>query len=472
VPLQTKVGIAFGVMIVLMVAHGGYNIARQRAIMHEESRERASVLVSTLTEMAAESLVTRHFDRLERQVDSLLTHSDVRFARVIDNSGRIVADTNRERQGWVLTHTNDLTRRYRETGADLILEQPITIASGGETRVFGRAEVGLSLQRAQERSQRTTMILLIVLLVQVAVGVVFGTYLHLQVVNPLDAIVYAVESLAPGVEGEKIPYPRRAAGEIVTVTKAINTMRSRLEHFHREEHERQRLRTLGEISVSLAHEIRNPLEAVSGAVEVLRRIHGTGDEHLQFLDIIHEEVANLNHYVSEFLRYGRFDIPDEKIWDLRILAEDAVLLVSPLSSQRKILLTVQQESPSVPVHVSGDQVKRVLVNLLMNAVEACSEGNEIVVSIDRVDGMGLVHVDDNGPGISQSIKQDLFAPFVTTKDHGAGLGLAICKTVIDHHGGDLTVEDGRGGGVRASITLPVCDSTQDGYDMHRKDVTR
>ncbi len=459
--LRTKVGIVFGIMVVLMVVHGGYSIARQRSIMEEENRERAGVLVGTLSEMALDSLVARHFDRLERQVDSMLTHADVRFARVIDGAGRIVADTRRERQGWVLTRSNRLAG-YRQVGADVTIDAPIILTADGQQRRIGTVELGMSLLRVRERSLRTTLVLLLVLLVQIAVGVVFGVYLQVQVVRPLAAVAHGVESLLPGQDNASIPAPRRAAREIRTVSLAINGMRSRLEHYYREEREQQRLRTLGEISVSLAHEIRNPLEAVGGAVEVLRTMTGAGEKRDQFYDIITEEVTNLNRYVSEFLRYGRFDIPDEEPWDLRALADDAVLLVSPLCMQRQIRLEVYHSEEPIPVTVSADQIKRVLVNLLMNAIEACSFGDEVSVYTEVSGTNGGIRIEDNGPGVDQTVAHHLFDPFVTTKDRGAGLGLAICRTIVDHHQGSISVGNRDVGGVCASVVIPLTGRASDG----------
>lgn len=453
--LQSKAGIVFGILISLMVIHGWYSISLQRTIMEEESRQRASVLLSTLAEMAQDSLVSRQFDRLETQVDSLLTHSDVQFARIIDTSGRVVADTDRGRQGWVLTRATEVDD-YREVGADLTVGLPIVLeGSDGRTRPIGRAELGISLLRLHERSFRISTVLLSFLIVQILIGTLFGMYLHLQVVRPLDVVAHSVESLVPGRDAHQIATPPRAASEIITVAEAINAMRARLEHYHREEREQQRLRTLGEISVSLAHEIRNPLEAVGGAVEVLRTMSGTRDEQIQFYDIISEEVSNLNRYVSEFLRYGRFDIPDEQEWDLRKLAEDAILLVSPLSNQRRITIALQNADMTIPVVVSADQIKRVLVNLLMNALEASPSHTVVSVSTTKTLSAGLVNIDDNGPGIAENVAGHLFEPFVTTKEHGAGLGLAICRTIVEHHGGSISITDRSAGGCSARVTIPI-----------------
>lgn len=453
--LQKKVAASFGVLILVMVLYGGYSVLRQRAMLLGESHERARVLVDTLAEMAREPLVSRQFDVLERHVDSLLTHPDVRYARILNDEGRVVADTQRDRQGWVYTRPLVPIAQELYEGHDLAVAAFIAVQGATGARVFGRAEVGVSLERARRRVYSSTVVLVAVLAAQLALGVAFGWFLQVQVVRPLHGLAGTLAVSAPNVAGQHIPTPRHAAAEIRTVTEAINSMRSRLERFYDDEREQQRLRTLGEISVSLAHEIRNPLEAVGGAVEVLRRSPAITADHLRFLDIIREEVDNLNRYVSEFLRYGRFDARDEGACDLRRLTDEAILLVSPLLHRRHIEPRVIHPPQPVTVWVSADQMKRVLVNLLMNAIDVTPERGTIETHVTEIAGRARVEVRDAGPGIPDALLEEVFEPYVTTKQHGAGLGLSLCRTIVERHAGRIGLDNNPAGGARAWVELPL-----------------
>lgn len=454
--LQSKVSAAFLFVMTVMLAHGGYNLWGQRRLMQTESAERARVLVSTLAEMSLDPLVSGHFDRLERQVDSLLTHSDVLDARVVNSAGRVVADTNRSGQGWIHTSAlepnSDLQLRYMDT----LLFVTAPIASSGSQ--FGRAEVAISLEAFHRRMQQTTTVLFIALAAQLGIGIGFGLFINSQVITPLRAVSDALGSSKPDAEGQRIRTPRGATPEIRNVAEAIESMRSRLETYYREERDQQRLRTLGEISVSLAHEIRNPLEAVSGAVELISRDPEISENQTRFLSIIREEVDNLNKYVSEFTQYGKFDMTAEIVFDLRELIDDTLLLIAPMAQQRRVAIEVRHTDKAVSIEASRSHIKRVVVNLLMNALEACSHGDTIAISTELEHASALVLIQDSGPGVPAAITQHLFDPFVTSKEHGLGLGLALCKGIIEQYKGSIRVTNIEGGGVQARVSLPLHSS--------------
>jgi signal transduction histidine kinase len=451
--LQSKVSAAFLFVMTVMLTHGGYNLWGQRRLMQTESAERARVLVSTLAEMSLDPLVSGHFDRLERQVDSLLTHSSVLDARVVNSAGRVVADTNRSGQGWIHTSATDHGTGLQLRYLDTLLLASAPIASDGLQ--FGRAEVAVSLEAFHQRMQQTTTLLFVALAAQLSIGIGFGLFINSQVIDPLRAVSDALGSSKPDAEGQRIRTPRGATPEIRNVAEAIESMRSRLETYYREERDLQRLRTLGEISVSLAHEIRNPLEAVSGAVELISRDPEISENQTRFLNIIREEVDNLNRYVSEFTQYGKFDMSSETVFDIRELIDDTMLLIAPMAQQRRVAIEVRHADTMLSIRASRSHIKRVVVNLLMNALEACSHGDTITIDTALDHDSALVLIRDTGPGIPEALAQHLFDPFVTSKEHGLGLGLALCKGIVEQHKGDICVSNLEDGGVQAGISLPL-----------------
>lgn len=451
--LQSKVSAAFLFVMTVMLVHGGYNLWGQRRLMQTESAERARVLVSTLAEMSLDPLVSGHFDRLERQVDSLLTHSDVLEARVVNSAGRVVADTNRSAQGWIHTSVTDDSMGLDFTDMDTVLLASAPIASDGLQ--FGRAEVAVSLDKFHQRMQQTTAVLFVALVAQLSIGISFGLFINSQVIRPLRSVSDALGSSKPDAEGQPIRTPRGATPEIRNVAEAIESMRGRLETYYREERDQQRLRTLGEISISLAHEIRNPLEAVSGAVELIGRDPEISENQTRFLKIIREEVDNLNRYVSEFTQYGKFDMSSETVFDMRELIDDTMLLIAPMAQQRRVFVEVRHTDTSLSIRASRSHIKRVVVNLLMNALEACSHDDTVAITTGLDKATASVLIRDTGPGLPDALARHLFDPFVTSKEHGLGLGLALCKGIIEQHRGDISISNIEGGGVQARIALPL-----------------
>lgn len=454
--LQTKVTVAFLAFFSIVLLHGVYTLVGQRRLLQNETRERALVLASMLAEMSLDPLLSGHFDRLERQVDSLEAHSGVLFARIINRNGRIVADTNRGNQGWIRTGFAEESPLFRLSSNSKSLNARAPIVFG--TTVLGYAEVDLSLDFLNRRLGQTSFVLILALVALIAVAVAFGLYLHIQVLRPLQRVSDTLITDETREITGLIHLRRGVAREIRTVASAIDSMRSRLETYYREEQAVQRLRTLGEISVSLAHEIRNPLEAVSGAVEMIRRAPETSEHQEKFLAIIREEVDVLNRYVSEFTQYGRFDLASETIFALDDLVEDVMVLVTPLAQQQAIHLRAKRSDPGLTICASRSHIKRVLVNVLMNAIEACSQGDGIELRTAGDCDIAVITVDDSGSGVPEAIIDHVFDPFVSSRDHGLGLGLALCRSLLECYNGSISLQNRDPQGVRVCIRIPLSTS--------------
>lgn len=237
--------------------------------------------------------------------------------------------------------------------------------------------------------------------------------------------------------------------------------------------ERERLAALGEMAAGLAHEIRNPLGAMKGAVQVLRpdpSSLGTGDPAAraamdsqtgEFLDIILEEVDRLNRVVTQFLTYSRPFKGEMAPVDLRKVIAATLRLVPEASRAR---ITVEDPPADLPgVRGDADALRQVLLNLVLNALDAIGDAGEGTISISlgvrrrgllRGDAVAL-HVCDNGPGLSAQTMTNLFVPFHTTKSGGTGLGLPISQRIVQNHHGAIEVGRSDDDGARFTVLLPV-----------------
>lgn len=225
--------------------------------------------------------------------------------------------------------------------------------------------------------------------------------------------------------------------------------------------ERERLAELGEMSAGLAHEIRNPLGAIKGAVQVIQPSMATDAASHEFLDVIVEEVERLNHVVTQFLSYSRRHKEQFDTLDVSRVAEATLRLVTK-EYRGSIRLDAQAQLPEVMG--DAEAIKQVLHNLLLNAIDATremAESAEIVIEI-RVRTRGLasgdaiaLRVRDNGPGIPPHAMTHLFVPFHTTKSTGTGLGLPICQRIVENHHGVIEAGNTSDGGACFTVLLPV-----------------
>ncbi len=204
----------------------------------------------------------------------------------------------------------------------------------------------------------------------------------------------------------------------------------------------ERMASIAQLTLSLAHEIRNPLGAIRGATEVLETYslpNGSGE----FLGIIHTEVNGLNRLVSDFLAFGRPRQPEKMTTHPNEVAHSALTLVRKRAADQGVKLRTDFQESIPAILVDPEQVKQSVVNLVQNGLDAMPEGGTLSVTTQVAEGKALIRVSDTGPGLTPNARENLFRPFLTTKAKGTGLGLAISQRLISQNGGTITlVENG------------------------------
>jgi signal transduction histidine kinase len=223
----------------------------------------------------------------------------------------------------------------------------------------------------------------------------------------------------------------------------------------------ERLVIVGNLAAAVAHEIRNPLSAVSMGLQRLRAEFepAEGQEYRRMVDLVQGEVRRLNAIVEEFLSLARpIQLKREPV-SIRALLEEVRRLVEPQAGPAGI--TVEQRIPdSVPeLRADRDRLKQVLLNLVLNAIEAMPSGGTLTLGAAASDTTVTISVSDTGGGIPADLLPRVFEPYVTTKTRGLGLGLAIARRIVEAHGGRIEAESGAGPGTRFRVTLPRDEST-------------
>ncbi len=227
---------------------------------------------------------------------------------------------------------------------------------------------------------------------------------------------------------------------------------------------KQWLATIGELSAGLAHEIRNPLAALSGAIQVMRKDLYTTDVNRPLLDLALRETERLNGIVSDFLQYARPRPLNLKQCDVTELVQDTIHLLEQTPEYGGKIRFIRHLAPDgVVTMVDPDQMRQVCWNLGLNACQAMPDGGTLVVATRRVappvggtegDSVEIVF-EDNGPGIPEEHLHKIFYPFFTTKEGGTGLGLSLVHRIMDEHKGSVLVESVQGEGTCVKLTLPI-----------------
>ncbi|MCS6885086.1 MAG: ATP-binding protein [Acidobacteriota bacterium] len=216
----------------------------------------------------------------------------------------------------------------------------------------------------------------------------------------------------------------------------------------------ERLKSLGELSAAIAHEIRNPLGAIKGAIEILSpEIPATSNKR-EFVEIIERETERLNRLVTDFLKYARPRPPERLLTDLNELVLSTINFLSTEAKKRQIKVKTYLTPEPVLVSIDAEQIKQVLVNLLLNAFQASSSGSNVEIQSSSNPTFAKIEIRDYGCGIPSELRERVFDPFFTTKPDGCGLGLSIAYQLIKQNDGELTLES-LAQGTLATLTLPT-----------------
>ncbi len=222
------------------------------------------------------------------------------------------------------------------------------------------------------------------------------------------------------------------------------------------------LASLGQLAAMVAHELRNPLSSIKGAAQFLLQENQERDDTLKdFLNIVVEEADSLGNLTTELLEFARPTPPMRTEGDLgKLVRDEAAFLKEELARMGAVTLDIQMPRTPMPCLIDPVQIGGAVRNLLLNAAQAISSvGNSridgrITVRLSHSDDFLELFIEDNGPGLPDSIKDRLFEPFFTTRAKGTGLGLAQVKRTVELHNGDVTAENTGDGGARFVLRLP------------------
>lgn len=330
-----------------------------------------------------------------------------------------------------------------------------------------------AMQEAAAESERISRwVLGLALLIGVggpACGLLIGYYfarglsssiyrLSVRVQDMARRLDLKVASMDVVVDGD-VDHLDRQVQRMVAKVEAVT---ARLQQHQSEMLRAEQLATVGQLAAGVAHEVRNPLTSVKMLVEAALRPQGGLPLTREDLGVIHEEVARLEKTVQGFLDYARPPTPQRALCDLGQVIGQAVDLVRSRARQQGVAFEIRTAASLTPAFADPGQLRTVLVNLLLNALDAMPAGGTLhVESTATGAGQARLQVSDSGPGIAADMLGRLFTPFASSKPTGTGLGLSISQRIVEDHGGTLTAENLPEGGACFTIVLPPAATEED-----------
>src|SRR5215813_692484 len=239
----------------------------------------------------------------------------------------------------------------------------------------------------------------------------------------------------------------------------LRESRDEIQRLHRTQMSRaEHLATLGELATGLAHEIRNPLAGIAGVVEIIGRDLPATSPARAVIKDVRLEVTQINRILTDLLQTARPHPPQVRPSDLNTTVEHAVMLARQQVLSKPVKIELEKDSTLPLVEHDSDQMHQVMLNLLLNAVQAIESAGTVRIVIHAKKNRALISVTDSGRGISPEHLPFIFRPFYTTKGNGTGLGLSLARRIVEDHRGRIEVESEVGHGTEFLITLPIRQS--------------
>jgi signal transduction histidine kinase len=229
-----------------------------------------------------------------------------------------------------------------------------------------------------------------------------------------------------------------------------------IQRLHRTQMSRaEHLATLGELATGLAHEIRNPLAGIAGVIEILGRDLPATSPARAVVKEVRQEIAQINRILTDLLQTARPHPPEIRRSNLNTTVEHAVMLARQQALSKPIQIELRKAESLPEVEHDSSQIHQVLLNLLLNAIQAIEGPGRITVEVEPYEGSAAIIVSDTGRGIPPENLPYIFRPFYTTKGNGTGLGLSLARRIVEEHHGRIEVTSAVGQGSKFVVLLPM-----------------
>jgi signal transduction histidine kinase len=480
------------ILIILSILGLTVGIAPWSAIKMQErqllnaSQEHLRALQELLKTIVATSMLAEDRDNVQRIVEVIGLHDEVKEVRIFDTDGIIHFSSHPEERGTRLSPAEESSYHgltdpmivVRQGDAVLhtllqpMFNQPACFkCHSSDQKVLGILQISLSLDQTWQQLANLKRSAFMATLITGGV-IVIGIWLSLTrlIDQPLQRLIAVMGRAESGDLGARAEI--RNADELGRLGRHFNEMISKLEgaqqeleRYHQEQLARaDRLATIGEMAAAIAHEIRNPLTGISGVLSVLTRDFPSDDPRREVVRQTHLLIDRLNKSVEDVLHYSRPSLPQFQAVRLSDIIDRTLSLVDGEAKTARVRVIKHSDgqdgdSASATVNADSHQLQQVFMNLMLNAIQA-TPGGEIsirtrVLEDDHARNDICVELEDNGKGMTAEAAAKAFQPFFSTKAQGTGLGLAIAKQIVEQHHGRITLRSELGKGTCVQVVLPL-----------------
>ncbi len=470
------------ILLILIVGVGASSLfffKREHARQVASSRAGAEILLSTLEKSIFNSMRVGNSADVQAILETVGRSKGVAQMRIFHPEGLILRSAHPDQIGSMIPEDElSLLRTFSAEGVlhqgdeeFLVLIRPIISEEScfpchGDEEVIGILNINLSLSPMMQKLHDTRLFFIVstAIIIALLASAIYVVLLRL-VKRPIQEMAAKMAQVEAGDLSVRLePLDESEMGSLVvsfnSMVDTLDRTKKELEILHLRQMERaDRLASVGEMSTGLAHEIKNPLAGISGAISVLADDFPQEDPRREIVREVLEQITRLDKTATDLLHFGRPGTPEFTYVDINTLVNKTLFFIDQHPEARKVT-RVKDLSREIPlVWVDEKQIQQVLFNLIVNAVQAMKGQGTLTIrtAICEKESRRFleIQVRDTGPGIAPGEIERIFVPFHTTKTQGTGLGLPISRQLLEQHGGTIRVESRFGEGAAFIVELPA-----------------
>lgn len=448
-----------------------FHYQRDRSNMLKLTREGAEILMATVENSIFNSKCKGDPKTLQRTLELIANGPNLRVVRIFNPDTGTITNSSfaAEMTQPMLSRELEAYRNGNDTvmldhnGEDVLsILQPIKNklvcheCHRSERDVLGVLNLNYSIAGTNELLSRSSRcfslsMIFITLLLSAGVACILVRYVR----KPIQVLTRRMAQVEAGEKNVRMT--PRYNDEVAYLMHSFNSMLDKLEeaqqeleqyHFQQME-QADRLAAIGEMATGMAHEIKNPLAGIKGALPLVAEDFPPDDERRQVVDDIMAQIERLNKTATDLLKFGRPGIPQFDYLDVNNLINETLFFVAqhPESKNVEQCRELGQDIPLI--WADCKQLQQVLLNIVINALQGTGSGGRVCLSTAQVSEgereYVQISVADNGPGIPAELHEKIFTPFFTTKIRGTGLGLPICKQLVKQNNGRISMQSSANG---------------------------
>ncbi len=472
------IGLTFLILLCVIGGFSYYNLKYQERVIREDDIER----VKLISDIIKNGLYTIMLEGRGKEFQSFLETliaEDIEEVRIFHpETGVILASSVKKEIGKPI-YKDDMEKfrnqdfpkvfvhsKGKKTLYSMVIpipnEKPCQRCHQDGKKYRGVLDVEISMKKTHDRiTELRNRTIAFSLLTFFSLAAALAVMTSLLINKPIDRLIMTMKEVETG--NLDVRFFTNRKDEIKKLADSFNSMieelqkaQEELKRCHLEEMKRiEKMATLGELASAIAHEIKNPLAGISGAMQVLAEEFEDDDPRRETIEEVLKEIERLDKTIRDLLNFAKPVEPKIIEVDLKSIVEKSLSLVKNQAQKQNIHITFRYDDNLEMLELDPQQIQQVILNIILNAFHAMPEGGQIIIDVKKVDNYAEIAISDTGVGIKQEDIKKIFRPFYTTRHTGTGLGLPISSNIIEAHGGEIKVESTPGLGSTFKIILPI-----------------